>query len=120
MNARPAVFLDRDGTLIAERDYLADPQGVELIPGAVAALRRVEEAGIALVMGWNWAAASAFASAAGLILITRAAIQANREHVARQQRFDEALHRLMHARRILEKLREPTESPEDINRISIG
>jgi D-glycero-D-manno-heptose 1,7-bisphosphate phosphatase len=29
---RPAVFLDRDGTLIVDRHYLADPDGVELLP----------------------------------------------------------------------------------------
>ncbi|HWA85174.1 MAG TPA: HAD-IIIA family hydrolase [Opitutus sp.] len=28
-----AVFLDRDGTLIINRDYLRDPVGVELLPG---------------------------------------------------------------------------------------
>jgi D-glycero-D-manno-heptose 1,7-bisphosphate phosphatase len=51
--ARPAVFLDRDGTLIAERDYLADPAGVELIPGALSALRSLREAGLALVIVTN-------------------------------------------------------------------
>ena len=29
-----AVFLDRDGTIIEERNYLSDPAGVALIPGA--------------------------------------------------------------------------------------
>jgi D-glycero-D-manno-heptose 1,7-bisphosphate phosphatase len=33
-----AVFLDRDGTLIVDRDYLRDPAGVELLPGARDAL----------------------------------------------------------------------------------
>jgi D-glycero-D-manno-heptose 1,7-bisphosphate phosphatase len=33
------LLLDRDGTLIAERGYLADPEGVELVPEAVASLR---------------------------------------------------------------------------------
>ena len=28
-----ALFLDRDGTLILDKHYLADPAGVELIPG---------------------------------------------------------------------------------------
>lgn len=32
--AGKAVFLDRDGTLIVNRHYLADPAGVELLPGA--------------------------------------------------------------------------------------
>ncbi len=38
-----AVLFDRDGTLIVDRHYLGDPDGVELIPGtgeALAVLRR--------------------------------------------------------------------------------
>jgi D,D-heptose 1,7-bisphosphate phosphatase len=50
---RAAVFLDRDGTLIAERSYLADPAGVELVPGAVEALRELRAAGLALVVVTN-------------------------------------------------------------------
>ena len=40
--ARPRkglLVVDRDGTLIAEKHYLADPAGVELLPGVVAGLR---------------------------------------------------------------------------------
>ena len=33
-----ALFLDRDGTLIEDRHYLADPSGVVLLPGVRAAL----------------------------------------------------------------------------------
>lgn len=33
-----ALFLDRDGTIIADKHYLADPAGVELLPGAREAL----------------------------------------------------------------------------------
>ncbi|MGD2121563.1 MAG: HAD family hydrolase [Gemmatimonadota bacterium] len=50
---RPAVFLDRDGTLIEEAHYLADPDGVELIPGAVEALTLLRDAGYALVLVTN-------------------------------------------------------------------
>lgn len=42
---RPAVFLDRDGTINVEVDYLADPADLELLPGvpaAVAALNRAD------------------------------------------------------------------------------
>ena len=51
--ARPAVFLDRDGTLIEEIDYLADPDAVRLIPGAAEAVRRLNELGRAVVIVTN-------------------------------------------------------------------
>ena len=50
---RPAVFLDRDGTLIREKEYLADPAGVILLEGVPEALRRLREAGFALVVVTN-------------------------------------------------------------------
>ena len=50
---RPAVFLDRDGTLIQEAHYLADPDHVRLVPGAVGALERLRAAGYALVLVTN-------------------------------------------------------------------
>jgi len=53
--AWPAVFLDRDGTLIVERGYLSDPQGVELLPGVSAALRLMHDAGAAIVVISNQA-----------------------------------------------------------------
>jgi D-glycero-D-manno-heptose 1,7-bisphosphate phosphatase len=37
------VFLDRDGTLIQEQDYLNDPDRVILIPGAAEGLRLLSE-----------------------------------------------------------------------------
>ena len=43
---RPAVFLDRDGTLIVDRHYLSDPAGVELLPGAAEAVARMSAAGL--------------------------------------------------------------------------
>ena len=48
---KPFVLLDRDGTLIVEKDYLSDPRQVELIPGAGAALQKMQQAnwGICLV-----------------------------------------------------------------------
>ncbi|MBU1230914.1 MAG: HAD family hydrolase [Proteobacteria bacterium] len=48
-----AVFLDRDGTVIAERHYLSDPAGVELLPGAAAGLRRMRQLGLRLVLVSN-------------------------------------------------------------------
>jgi len=50
---RPAVFLDRDGTLIEERHYLHRPEEVQLFPGAAAALRRLRNAGFALFLVTN-------------------------------------------------------------------
>ena len=44
------ILLDRDGTLIVEKDYLSDPAGVELIPGAGAALKRLKDAGHKLAL----------------------------------------------------------------------
>jgi hypothetical protein len=40
-----ALFLDRDGTLIFDKVYLADPAGVELIPGVAAGLQRARDLG---------------------------------------------------------------------------
>jgi D-glycero-D-manno-heptose 1,7-bisphosphate phosphatase len=48
-----AIFLDRDGTLIAEKEYLREPALVEILPGAPAALQRLARAGFALVMVTN-------------------------------------------------------------------
>jgi histidinol-phosphate phosphatase family protein len=50
---RRALFLDRDGTLIADRHYLHRPEEVEFLPGALAALRRLRDAGFALVVVTN-------------------------------------------------------------------
>ncbi len=48
-----AVFLDRDGTLIAEKNYLHRPEDVELFPGAGAALKRLADAGFKLFIVTN-------------------------------------------------------------------
>jgi D-glycero-D-manno-heptose 1,7-bisphosphate phosphatase len=48
-----ALFLDRDGTLIVDRDYLQDPAGVELLPGTTAALRRARLLGYRLYLFTN-------------------------------------------------------------------
>jgi D,D-heptose 1,7-bisphosphate phosphatase len=50
---RPAVFLDRDGTLIEERHYLSDPDGVVLLAGVGEALKALRDAGFALVLATN-------------------------------------------------------------------
>jgi D-glycero-D-manno-heptose 1,7-bisphosphate phosphatase len=51
--ARPAVFLDRDGTVLRERDYLTSAHEMRLLPGAGAAIRRLNEAGFAVVVITN-------------------------------------------------------------------
>ncbi len=51
--ARQAVFVDRDGTIIREREYLADPAGVELLPGAAEGLAAFEDAGYKVVVVSN-------------------------------------------------------------------
>ncbi len=48
-----ALFLDRDGTIILDRHYLADPAGVELIPGVAAALQRARSMGLRLFIHTN-------------------------------------------------------------------
>jgi D-glycero-D-manno-heptose 1,7-bisphosphate phosphatase len=48
-----AVFLDRDGTLIAEKNYLYRPEEVHIFPGAAQALARLQKAGFKLIMVTN-------------------------------------------------------------------
>lgn len=48
-----ALFLDRDGTLIFDKHYLADPAGVELIPGVAQALRQARALGYELFLFTN-------------------------------------------------------------------
>jgi len=45
-----ALFLDRDGTVIAERGYLKDPAQIEILPGAVDALRKLAREGWKLIV----------------------------------------------------------------------
>jgi len=51
--ARPAVFLDRDGTIIREADYLRSTSEMRLLPRAAEAIRRLNEAGFAVVVATN-------------------------------------------------------------------
>lgn len=48
-----AAFLDRDGTVIADAAYLADPELMEFIPGAFDALRMLRDHGYKLVIVTN-------------------------------------------------------------------
>lgn len=53
MSSRRFVLLDRDGTLIAERNYLARVEDVELLPGTAPGLRLLQDAGLGLVVLTN-------------------------------------------------------------------
>ncbi len=48
-----AVFLDRDGTLNVDKNYLSDPEQLEILPGTGRALRRLIEAGFLLFIVTN-------------------------------------------------------------------
>ena len=48
-----AVFLDRDGTIIVEKNYLSRPEDVMMLPGAPAALKRLSDAGFKLLIVSN-------------------------------------------------------------------
>jgi HAD superfamily hydrolase (TIGR01662 family) len=50
---RPAVFFDRDNTLIANDGYLGDPAGVVLVDGAPDIIARVRSLGYAVVVFSN-------------------------------------------------------------------
>ncbi|MDQ3622912.1 MAG: HAD family hydrolase [Verrucomicrobiota bacterium] len=51
--AKPAVFLDRDGTLIEEAHYCRDPALVRIFPGVPQALGQLKEAGFQNVIITN-------------------------------------------------------------------
>jgi len=50
---RPIAFLDRDGTINEEVEYLASPEGLVLIPGSAEAIRLLNDAGFAVVVVTN-------------------------------------------------------------------
>lgn len=50
---RPAAFVDRDGTIIAERNYISDPDDVRVLAGAADGLRALREAGYLLIVVTN-------------------------------------------------------------------
>lgn len=53
--SRPAVFLDRDGTLTEEVGYVNHPRRLRLLPRSARAIRRLNEAGIAAIVATNQA-----------------------------------------------------------------
>ncbi len=47
------ILLDRDGTIIFDKHYLSDPEGVEIIPNAEKGLKIMLEAGFGLIVVTN-------------------------------------------------------------------
>lgn len=77
MSRRRAVFFDRDGTLIEEAHYCADPARVKILPGVAAALQRLKEAGFLAFVITNQ-------SGIGRGLLTEAQYRAVEEEMRRQ------------------------------------
>lgn len=50
---RPAVFLDRDGTLNKHIEYLHEPEKFELLPGVIEGLKELQDRGFRLVVVTN-------------------------------------------------------------------
>ena len=50
---RRAALLDRDGTIIVDAHYLADPDRVALLPGAAEAIRQLSNAGVPSIVCSN-------------------------------------------------------------------
>ncbi|MFN3149625.1 D-glycero-beta-D-manno-heptose 1,7-bisphosphate 7-phosphatase [Bremerella sp.] len=50
---RPAVFLDRDGTINEEVKYLGSPHQLRLVPGAAEAIARLNQVGIPIIVVTN-------------------------------------------------------------------
>jgi D-glycero-D-manno-heptose 1,7-bisphosphate phosphatase len=54
----PAVFLDRDGTINEEMGYVNHLSRFRLLPGAIAAIRRLNQAGVKVVVVTNQSGAA--------------------------------------------------------------
>jgi D-glycero-D-manno-heptose 1,7-bisphosphate phosphatase len=72
-----AIFFDRDGTLIAEKNYLCRPEDVAIFPGAGAALKRLADTGFQLFIVSNQ-------SGVGRGYFTLADVDRVNEHLARE------------------------------------
>ena len=74
---KPAVFLDRDGVLIEERNYLHRVEDVVLLTGVAAALKRLSDAGLKLFIVSNQ-------SGVGRGYFTLADVERVNEHLRRE------------------------------------
>lgn len=80
----PIVFLDRDGTIIEDPGYIRNPDAVRLLPGAAAAIARLNAAGIAVAVVTNQSGiARGFLSDAEYRAVTTRLEQLLAEHGAR-------------------------------------
>jgi len=52
-SGRPAVFVDRDGTIIEDAEYLSDIRDLRPIPGASESLKRLRQAGFLVILVTN-------------------------------------------------------------------
>jgi D-glycero-D-manno-heptose 1,7-bisphosphate phosphatase len=75
--ANRAVFLDRDGTIMEDSNYVGDVERVILIPSAVAALKRLRDAGYKLFVITNQ-------SGVGRGYFTREAVEQIHTHLDEQ------------------------------------
>jgi D-glycero-D-manno-heptose 1,7-bisphosphate phosphatase len=78
VSGRRAVFLDRDGTVIHDVGYLRDPSGVQLLPGAAPAIRRLNQRGALAIVVTNQSG------------IARGLLTEN-DYLATEQRLDQLL-----------------------------
>ena len=53
MNYKNYIFIDRDDTLIVDKEYLSDPAGVEFPKGAIDGLKRLRDAGYGIILITN-------------------------------------------------------------------
>jgi D-glycero-D-manno-heptose 1,7-bisphosphate phosphatase len=83
MNARAAVFLDRDGTLNEECGYLTRPEQMRLLAGAAEGVRLLRAAGLACVVVTNQ-------SAVGRGLMTQDDLERVHAEMVRQLQADGA------------------------------
>jgi D-glycero-D-manno-heptose 1,7-bisphosphate phosphatase len=49
----PAVFIDRDGTIMEDADYCSDPKEVKIFSGVLESLRRLKSSGFKLIIITN-------------------------------------------------------------------
>ena len=51
--ASPAIYIDRDGTIMEDCDYCSHPKDVRVFPGVIKALRRLKSQGFKLIIITN-------------------------------------------------------------------